>query len=145
MAKDDNIKTRKSLFGKKEITTQRYKNPKTGEVRKSKDVKYKDGSSKSKVVEKKPGLFGRKTTTTTYSGKSKGDVITKKRHRLEGVLPRVKTYTEDKMMGEKDAKTNLFYKLGSKRERAKLKKNGGVVPANKKKPVQNCLKGTCKP
>ncbi len=146
--KDNEPKTRKSLFGRREITTSRYKNPKTGEVQKSKYIKYKDGSSKAKTVEKKPGLFGKKITTTTYRGPSsspKEDIVTKVRHRKEGFLPRVKTTTEDRMMDTKDVKTNLFYKMGSKRERAKLQKDGGVVPANKKRKVQNCLKGTCKP
>jgi|LakMenEpi03Aug12_release.lakeMendotaPanAssembly.Ray.scaffolds.fasta_scaffold07611_8 hypothetical protein len=144
--KNNDPKTRKSLLGRREITTSRYKNPKTGEVQKSKYIKYKDGSTKQKTVEKKPGLFGKKITTTTYRGPSsspKEDIVTKVRHRKEGFLPRVKTTTYDRMMEEKDIKTNLFYKMGSKRERAKLKKNAGVRGEGERTKVKNCLKKGC--
>jgi hypothetical protein len=133
-------KTRKSLFGNKEITKSSYKNPKTKEVVKSKYVKYSDGSSKQKTVEKKPGLFGKKETTTTYRGAgSKEDMVTEKRYRKAGVLPRVKTVTKDNLMGTQETKKNLLYKLGTKKERVKLSKSGGILSGRKE--VKNCLKG----
>ena len=133
-------KTRKSLFGGKEISKSRYKNPKTGEVQKTKYVKYSDGSSKQKTVEKKPGLFGKKETTTTYRGAgSKEDMVTEKRYRKAGVLPRVKTVTKDNLMGTQETKKNLFYKIGTKKERVKLKND--VRGEGQRTKVKNCLKG----
>jgi hypothetical protein len=133
-------KTRKSLFGNKEITKSKYKNPKTKEVVKSKTVNYKDGSSKSKTVEKKPGLFAKKETTKTYRGPGvKEDLVTVKRTRKKGVLPRVTTVTTDNLMGTKEVKRNLLYKLGSKRERGKLKSD--VRSESQRITPKNCLKG----
>jgi hypothetical protein len=138
----DNIpKTRKSLFGNKEITKSKYKNPKTKEVTKSRSVKYSDGSSKTKTVEKKPGLFAKKVTTRTYRGSgSNEDQVTVKRTRKKGVLPRVTTVTTDNMMEKKEVKRNPLYTLGyAKKTRKKL--NTGVRGDGERVTPQNCLKG----
>jgi hypothetical protein len=137
----DNIpKTRKSLFGNKEITKSKYKNPKTKEVTKSRAVKYSDGSSMTKTVEKKPGLFAKKVTTKTYRGSgSNEDQVTEKRTRKKGVLPRVTTVTTDNMMGTKEVKRNPLYKIGyAKKTRKKL--NAGVRGEGERFTPKNCLK-----
>jgi len=140
MQKDNIPKTRKSLFGNKEITKSKYKDPKTKEVIKSRSVKYSDGSEKSRVVEKKPGLFAKKVTTRTYRGPGvKEDVVTEKRTRKKGILPRVTTVTTDNLMETKKVKRNLLYKLGSKRERGKLKSD--VRGEGERFTPKNCLKG----
>lgn len=139
----DNIpKTRKSLFGNKEVTRSKYKNPKTKEVVRTKTVNYSDGSSKTKTVEKKPGLFAKKETTKAYRGPgAKEDLVTEKRTRKKGVLPRVTTVTTDNLMGTKKVKRNLLYKLGSKRERGKLAKDAGIRGEGERFTPKNCLKG----
>jgi hypothetical protein len=134
-------KTRKSLFGNKEITTSRDKNPKTNQIVKSKYTKNPDGSSKTKIVEKKPGPFARKETTTIYRGTNQDDVMTEKRIRKKGVLPKVKTTTTDNLMREKSVKKNFLYKLGSRGERKKMK--GDVRGESERFTPKNCLKGSC--
>jgi hypothetical protein len=140
--KDDLPKTRKTLFGNKEVTKSRNVNPKTGVITKSKYVVSPDKSSKLKIVEKKPGLFARKETSTVYRGTNQNDVITEKRVRKAGVLPKVKTITTDNLMREKSVDKNLFYKLGSRGERKKMK--GDVRGEGSRITPANCLKGTCK-
>lgn len=137
-------KTRKSLFGNKKITTSRSMDKK-GNVIKSKHILNPDSSSKTRTVEKKPGLkgvFGRRETNTTYRGTLNDDVMTKQRIRKKGILPKVKTTTTDKLLQEKDVKKNFLYKLGSRGERKKLKSD--IRGEGDKITPENCLKGTCK-
>ena len=101
---NDLPKTRKSMFGNKEITKSRSIDKK-GNVVKSKRVLNPDGTSKTRTVEKKAGLkgiFGRRETTTTYRGTNQDDVMTTQRIRKKGLLPKVKTTTTDQLMREKD-------------------------------------------
>jgi hypothetical protein len=119
--KDKLPKTRKSLFGNKTITKSRSTDEK-GRVVKGKYVQKPDGSSMSKTVVKKPGiknLFGRKETTTIYKGVDKGDVLTEKRTRKKGILPRTQTISNDQLMNEKSRSSNLFSKIDSKLKRKK--------------------------
>jgi hypothetical protein len=142
MLTDKIPKTRKSLFGNKEITKSKYKNPKTKEVTKSRSVKYSDGSSKTKTVEKKPGLFAKKVTTKVYRGPGGSqDIVTEKRTRKKGLLPKVTTVTTDNLMETKKVKKNLLYKLGSKRERVKLQKNAGIRGEGQRRKIDNCING----
>ena len=119
--KDKLPKTRKSLFGNKTITKSRSTDEK-GRVVKGKYVQKPDGSSMSKTVVKKPGiknLFGKKETTTIYKGVDKGDVLTEKRTRKKGILPRTQTISNDQLMNEKSRSSNLFSKIDSKLKRKK--------------------------
>jgi hypothetical protein len=119
--KDKLPKTRKSLFGNKTITKSRSTDEK-GRVVKGKYVQKPDGSSMSKTVVKKPGiknLFGKKETTTIYKGVDKGDVLTEKRTRKKGILPRTQTTSNDQLMNEKTRSSNLFSKIDSKLKRKK--------------------------
>mgnify|MGYP000999902321 CR=1 FL=1 len=119
--KDKLPKTRKSLFGNKTITKSRSTDEK-GRVVKGKYVQKPDGSSMSKTVVKKPGiknLFGKKETTTIYKGVDKGDVLTEKRTRKKGILPRTQTTSNDQLMNEKSRSSNLFSKIDSKLKRKK--------------------------
>jgi hypothetical protein len=119
--KDKLPKTRKSLFGNKTITKSRSTDEK-GRVVKGKYVQKPDGSSMSKTVVKKPGiknLFGRKETTTIYKGVDKGDVLTEKRTRKKGILPRTQTISNDQLMNEKSRSSNLISKIDSKLKRKK--------------------------
>jgi hypothetical protein len=142
MLTDKIPKTRKSLFGNKEITKSKYKNPKTKEVTKSRSVKYSDGSSKTKTVEKKPGLFAKKVTTKVYRGPGGSqDIVTERRTRKKGLLPKVTTVTTDNLMETKKVKKNLLYKLGSKRERVKLQKNAGIRGEGQRRKIDNCING----
>ena len=133
-------KTRKSLFGNKQITTSRSIDKK-GTLLKSKRVLNPDGTSKTRTVEKKPGLkgvFGRRETTTTYRGANQDDVMTTQRIRKKGLLPKVKTTTTDRLMREKDVKKNVFYKLGTRGERKKMK--GDIRGEGDRVTPKNCLK-----
>jgi hypothetical protein len=133
-------KTRKSLFGDKQITTSRSIDKK-GTLLKSKRVLNPDGTSKTRTVEKKPGLkgvFGRRETTTTYRGANQDDVMTTQRIRKKGLLPKVKTTTTDQLMREKDVKKNFLYKLGSRGERKKMK--GDIRGEGDRVTPKNCLK-----
>ena len=119
--KDKLPKTRKSLFGNKTITKSRSTDEK-GRVVKGKFVQNPDGSSMSKTVVKKPGIknvFGRKETTTIYKGVDKGDVLTEKRPRKKGILPRTQTTGTDQLMNEKSRSSNLISKIDSKLKRKK--------------------------
>ena len=119
--KDKLPKTRKSLFGNKTITKSRSTDEK-GRVVKGKFVQNPDGSSMSKTVVKKPGIknvFGRKETTTIYKGVDKGDVLTEKRTRKKGILPRTQTTSNDQLMNEKSRSSNMLYKIDSKLKRKK--------------------------
>ena len=119
--KDKLPKTRKSLFGNKTITKSRSTDEK-GRVVKGKFVQNPDGSSMSKTVFKKPGIknvFGRKETTTIYKGVDKGDVLTEKRTRKKGILPRTQTTSNDQLMNEKSRSSNLISKIDSKLKRKK--------------------------
>ena len=141
---NDLPKTRKSMFGNKEITKSRSIDKK-GNIIKSKRVLNPDGTSKTRTEEKKPGLkgvFGRRETTTTYRGTNQDDVMTTQRIRKKGILPKVKTTTTDQLMREKDVKKNIFYKLGSRGERKKMK--GDIRGERSRITPENCLKGTCK-
>ena len=114
--KDKLPKTRKSLFGNKTITKSRSLDQK-GRVVKGKSVQNPDGSSMSKTVVKSPGIknvFGRKETTTIYKGADKGDMLTVKRTRKKGILPRTQTTTNDQLMNEKSKSSNLIYKIDRK-------------------------------
>jgi hypothetical protein len=76
----------------------------------------------SKTVVKKPGIknvFGRKETTTIYKGVDKGDVLTEKRTRKKGILPRTQTTSNDQLMNEKSRSSNLISKIDSKLKRKK--------------------------
>ena len=66
-------------------------------------------------------------------------MVTEKRYRKAGVLPRVKTVTKDNLMGTQETKKNLFYKIGTKKERVKLKND--VRGEGQRTKVKNCLKG----
>lgn len=117
--KDKLPKTRKSLFGNKTITKSRSTDEK-GRVVKGKYVQNPDGSSMSKTVVKKPGiknLFGRKETTTIYKGVDKGDMLTEKRTRKKGILPRTQTVSNDQLLNEKSRSSNLLSKIDSKLKR----------------------------
>ena len=140
---NDLPKTRKSMFGNKEITKSRSIDKK-GNVVKSKRVLNPDGTSKTRTLEKKAGLkgiFGRRETTTTYRGTNQDDVMTTQRIRKKGLLPKVKTTTTDQLMREKDVKKNVLYKLGSRGERKKMK--GDIRGEGSRVTPKNCLKGTC--
>lgn len=140
--KGDLPKTRKTLFGNKEVTKSRNVNPKTGVITKSKYVVSPDKSSKLKIVEKKPGLFARKETSTVYRGTNQDDVMTEKRIRKKGILPKVKTTTTDNLMREKSVKKNFLYKLGTRGERKKMK--GDIRDESKRFKPSSCLNGSCK-
>jgi hypothetical protein len=121
--KNDLPTTRKSLFGNKEITKSRSVD-KLGNVTKSKRILNPDGSSKTRVVEKYKGLkgiFGKRVTTTTRRGTLDDDIMTTRRSRKKGLLPKTKTTSTDKLLQEKEVNKNFLYKLGSRGERKKLK------------------------
>lgn len=141
ITRDDIPKTRKSLFGNKQVTKSRNVDKK-GVITRSKYVQNPDGTSKTKTVEKKPGLFARKETTTINRGTNQDDIMTTQRIRKKGLLPKVKTTTTDNMLKEKSVKKNLLYKLGSRGERKKMK--GDIRGEGSRITPANCLKGTCK-
>jgi hypothetical protein len=139
--KNDLPTTRKSLFGNKQITKSRSVD-KLGNVTKSKRILNPDGSSKTKTIEKDKGLkgvFGKRVTTTTRRGVLDDDIMTTRRMRKKGVLPKVKTTSTDKLLQEKDVKKNVFYKLGSRGERKKL--NNDIRSESERYKPKNCLEG----
>jgi pyruvate-formate lyase len=141
-ALNDKFKTTK--IGGTTITRSRTKNPKTDKVQKSVYIQKKDGSTVTKTTEKTGGLKGVfdkkiKTTTRRSANSNPEDMITTTRYRKAGVLPRVKTTTKDRLTNEKDVKTNLFYKIGTKKERKKLKND--IRGEGERTKVKNCLKG----
>jgi len=141
--KNDLPTTRKSLFGNKEITKSRSVD-KLGNVTKSKHILNPDGSSKTKVVEKDKGLkgiFGKRVTTTTRRGVLDDDIMTTRRSRNKGLLPKVKTTSTDKLLQEKEVKKNFLYKLGSRGERKKMKND--IRSESEKFKPNNCLEKTC--
>lgn len=136
-------KTRKSLFGNKQITTSRSIDKK-GNLLKSKRVLNPNGSSTTRTVEKKPGLkgiFGRRETNTTYRGTLEDDIMTTQRIRKKGLLPRAKTTTTDKLLKEKEVNKNILYKLGSRGERKKMKSDvrGEGDRVKPKNCLENCF------
>ena len=141
-ALNDKFKTTK--IGGTTITRSRTKNPKTDKVQKSVYIQKKDGSTVTKTTEKTGGLKGVfdkkiKTTTRRSANSNPEDMITTTRYRKAGVLPRVKTTTKDRLTNEKDVKTTLFYKIGTKKERKKLKND--IRGEGERTKVKNCLKG----
>lgn len=138
----DKFKTIK--IGGTTITKSKTKNPKTNKVQKSVYIQKKDGSTVTKTTEKTGGLkgvFAKKTKTTTRRSANSNpeDMTTTTRYRKAGVLPRVKTTYKDMLTNEKDVKKNLFYKLGTKKERKKLKSD--VRGEGERTKIPNCLKG----
>ncbi len=146
MPKDTN-KTRTFNIGKTSVTLSKSvkkSGPKTNEVQKGIYIKKKDGSTYQREKTKTAGLkgvFDKKKTVVKRSpaGTSKDDFTVSTRTRKAGFLPRVKKTEYDNLMQEKSSKTNLFYKLGTKRERAKLKND--VRGEGERTKVKNCLKG----
>ena len=118
--------------------------PKTTEVKKGIYIQKKDGSTIQREKTKTAGLrgvFDKKKTVVkrTAAGSNNEDFTVSTRTRKAGFLPRVKKTENDNLMQEKSSKTNLFYKLGTKKERKKLKSD--VRGEGQRTKVKNCLKG----
>lgn len=139
--KDKDPVTRKSLFSSNQVTRSRSTNEQ-GRTVKSKFVERPDGSSVSITKSKKPGLkgvFGRKEKTTITKGANPSDVVTQTKFRSAGVLPRKQIITERQPEDKTFRKTNLLYKLGSKKARVKM--GNDIRPKGKRTEIKECLKG----
>jgi hypothetical protein len=142
--KDKDPVTRKSLLGNKQVTRSRSTDE-NGRTVKSKFVERPDGSSVSITKAKKPGLkgvFERKVKTTITKGTNPSDVVTQRKYRSPGILPRKQIFTERQPEDKTFRKTNLLYKLGSKGEKAKM--GNDIRSASEKFTPENCLKGSTK-
>jgi hypothetical protein len=139
--KDKDPVTRKSLFGN-QVTRSRSTDEK-GRTVKSKFVQRPDGSSVATTKQKKPGLkgvFDRKLKTTITSNADRSEVVTQKKFRQKGILPRKLIKTEYQPEDKTYQKGNLIYKLGSKK--AKVKMGNDIRSAAERVLPENCLKGS---
>lgn len=146
MPKDTN-KIRTFKVGKTSVSLSRHikkSGPKTKQVKRGIHISRPDGSSYTRTKTKTKGLkgvFGDKKTVIERNapGQNSNNYTTYTRRRVEGVLPKVQKTRYDGLTDQKETKTNIFWKLNSKRGRVKLKSD--IRGKGKRTMVDNCLEG----
>ena len=146
MTKGDNTPRTYKILGRT-ITKGKYKNPKTKDVKKSKYIQYDDGRTKTVSVEKEGGLrgiFGRKTKTVIRSSASSNpeDKVITTKSRQKGIIPRVKTTTEDVLLGTKETKKSPLYDFNPRiTKKGKIKTGIRTERSRSQGMVKNCIRG----
>lgn len=145
MPKDTN-KIRIFKVGKTSVSLSRHikkSGPKTKEVKRGIHISRPDGSSYTRTKTKTKGLKGvfgdKKTVIERRAGGDSYDYTTYTRRRKEGILPKVKKTRYDGLTDQTKSKTNLLWKLDSKRGRVKLKND--IRGKGERTVVPNCLEG----